>query len=162
MSDSPTPTPISCLSCDLVAGTKNAVGGSIVETTFFHAHQDVAYPIPGLVILAARRHFYSMDELTDEEAGEFMSLIRRIRSAQRRTLAIEHVYYFYNEDTSHHFHLWLVPRYDWMRQFGKSVQAVRPSLIHSRDHMATPGNIAEVQRCVEALRTTLSTARAEA
>jgi diadenosine tetraphosphate (Ap4A) HIT family hydrolase len=162
MSDSPTPTPISCLSCGLVAGTKNTVGGSILETTFFHAHQDVAYPIPGLVILAAKRHFYSMDELTDEEAGEFMSLIRRIRSAQRRTLAIEHVYYFYNEDTSHHFHLWLVPRYDWMHQFGKSVQAVRPSLIHSRDHMATPENIAEVKRSVEALRTTLSAALAEA
>lgn len=144
-----------CLSCDLISGAKQTLGGTILETKFFHAHQDFAYPITGLVILAAKRHFYCMDELSVEEADEFMSTIRRLRSAQRTALAIEHVYYFYNEDTSHHFHLWMVPRYDWMRQFGKSVQAVRPSLIYAREHMATAENLAEVQRGVGIIRTTL-------
>ena len=145
-----------CLSCDLTSGTKQALGGTILETKFFHAHQDFAYPIPGLVILAAKRHFYCMDELSIDEADEFMLLIKRVRSAQRHALGIEHVYYFYNEDTSHHFHLWMVPRYDWMLQFGKSVQAVRPSLLHSRDHMATAEHLAKVKRCAESLRATLS------
>jgi diadenosine tetraphosphate (Ap4A) HIT family hydrolase len=145
-----------CLSCELVQGNEQTLGGAILETSLFHAHQDFAYPIPGLVILAAKRHFYCMDEFLDEEADEFMSLLRRIRQAQRNQLGIEHVYYFYNEDTSHHFHMWMVPRYEWMCRFGRSVQAVRPSLLHSRDHMATPENLAEVRRCVAALRNALS------
>lgn len=145
-----------CLSCELVSGLKKSTGGTIHETSLFHAHQDFAYPIPGLVILAAKRHFYCMDELSSEEADELMSLLRRIRKAQRQALGIDHVYYFYNEDTSHHFHVWMVPRYGWMHQFGKSVQAVRPSLIHSREHMATESNLQEVQRCVASLREALS------
>jgi diadenosine tetraphosphate (Ap4A) HIT family hydrolase len=144
-----------CLSCELVRGKRQALGGTILETTLFHAHQDFAYPIPGLVILASKRHFYCMDELSDTEAEELVALLRSIRTAQRSQLGIEHVYYFYNEDTSHHFHVWMVPRYEWMHQFGKSVQAVRPSLLHSRDHMATPENLAEVQRCVSVLRDAL-------
>jgi hypothetical protein len=43
-----------------------------------------------------------MDELTDEEANNFMSLIRKLRKVQREVFGIEHVYYFYNEDTTHH------------------------------------------------------------
>jgi len=156
MSAPPTCNAKPCLSCELVNGIRQSTGGTIHETNLFHAHQDFAYPIPGLVILAAKRHFYCMDELSNEEADELMSLLRRIRGAQRQVLGIDHVYYFYNEDTSHHFHVWMVPRYEWMRQFGKSVEAVRPSLIHSREHMATASNLREVQACVTKLRDALS------
>lgn len=159
MSESQIHDKVPCLSCALVSGATQSLGGTIIETSFFHAHQDFAYPIPGLVILAAKRHFYGMDELSSEEASEYISLIKRIREAQRRVLRIEHVYYFYNEDTSHHFHTWMVPRYDWMHQFGKSVQAVRPSLLHARDKMATKENLAEVERCVAMLRNALQTSK---
>ncbi len=55
---------VACLSCGLVEPT----GGVIYEDEYFHAHQDVAYQIPGLVILASKRHFYRMDERTAAEA----------------------------------------------------------------------------------------------
>jgi hypothetical protein len=53
-----------------------------------------ACPIPGLVILASKRHFYRMDELTDEESKRYIELVTRIRREQRNELGIEHVYYF--------------------------------------------------------------------
>jgi len=106
--------------------------------------------------LAAKRHFYGLDEMSTEESQELIALLHRIRRVQREQLQINHVYYFYNEDTSHHFHFWLVPRYEWMRQFGKSVQSVRPALIHARDHMNAPDNLTEVHRCVALLRESLS------
>ncbi len=62
-----------------------------------------------------------MDELSREEQIEYISLIHKIRNEQRNRLGIEKVYYFYNEDTSHHFHLWMVPRYEWMKKFGKCI-----------------------------------------
>ena len=123
---------VDCLSCAITSGKIEPEGGVIVETNHFHAHQDVAYPIKGLVIVASKRHIKCMDELTEEEQIDYIKLIAKIRQAQRDVLGIEYVYYFYNEDTTHHFHLWMVPRYEWMYEFGRSVESVRPVLLHAR------------------------------
>jgi diadenosine tetraphosphate (Ap4A) HIT family hydrolase len=147
---------VECLSCALTAGLVEPTGGVIYEDEFFHAHQDVAYPIPGLVILASKRHFYCMDELSAAEADRFMLLVRKIREAQRNVLGIDHVYYFYNEDTTHHFHLWMVPRYEWMKPFGKSVESLRPALLHSRNAMNDEENIHHVINCIKKLRNALN------
>ncbi|MBL8518368.1 MAG: diadenosine tetraphosphate hydrolase [Betaproteobacteria bacterium] len=149
-------TDSSCLSCAIVLGERPTLGGTIVETGGFHAHQDIAYPIPGLVIVASKRHIKALDELTGDEAAEFMALVHAIRVQQRQVLGIEHVYYFYNEDTTHHFHLWMVPRYGWMSRFGRSVESLRPVLLHARDHMNSPEELAEVTRCAAALRDAMS------
>lgn len=122
----------------------------------FHVHQDVAYPIPGFVILASKRHFRALDELTMEESTEFSKLIRTIRAAQREALGIENVYCFYNEDTSHHFHLWMMPRYPWMQTFGRSIESVRPALVHARQTMSTDQHLAEVEQAAYKLRDALS------
>jgi diadenosine tetraphosphate (Ap4A) HIT family hydrolase len=144
-----------CLSCQIVRGEAAPHVRPILETEHFHAHQDIAYPVPALVIVAARRHVRCLDELTDAETNELLPLMRRIRSAQRTGLGIEHVYYFYNEDTKHHFHIWMVPRYPWMQQFGRSIESVRPALLHARDHMSGPTLMADVEQAAETLRKTL-------
>ena len=71
-----------------------------------------------------------------------MTLLRAIRGAQRRVLQIETSYYFYNEDTRHHFRTWIMPRYEWMAEFGHSVSSVLPALKHARDHMASEDELA--------------------
>ncbi|WP_433750671.1 HIT family protein [Falsibacillus pallidus] len=147
---------VECLSCALTSRMIDPVGGVILETDHFHAHQDVAYPIKGLVILASKRHIKCLDELTKEERYEYIDIMTRIREAQRSVLRIEHVYYFYNEDTTHHFHIWMVPRYDWMGDFGRSVESVRPVLLHARNHMNTVENQKVVIEAIEALRKELN------
>ena len=144
-----------CLSCAIVSGKKEATGGVIAETPFFHAHQDFAYPVPGMVIVASKRHFLGLDEMTEDEAVDFIQLVRQIRSAQRYVLSVEHVYYFYNEDTTHHFHLWMMLSYAWMANFGKSVDGVRPALVYAREHMASPQEMDYVADCAAKLRDAL-------
>lgn len=146
---------VQCLSCAITSGIIEPTGGTIIETKHFHAHQDVAYPIPGLVILASKRHFYCMDELSEEETKEFMELVQKIRKVQRNNLGIEHVYYFYNEDTTHHFHLWMVPRYEWMSEFGKSVESVRPVLLHARNNMNNKENLEKVMDSIKIMKSEL-------
>ncbi|MDM5331676.1 diadenosine tetraphosphate hydrolase [Neobacillus sp. CF12] len=147
---------VECLSCALTSGLIEPDGGVILETEYFHAHQDVAYPIEGLVILASKRHVKCLDELTDEERLDYINVMTRIREAQRRVLGIEYVYYFYNEDTTHHFHTWMVPRYDWMNEFGRSVESIRPVLLHARNHKNTIENNQRVMSAIEALKTALN------
>lgn len=82
--------------------------------------------------------------MTAEEMNDYMDLLRKIRKAQREVLGIDHIYYFYNEDTTHHFHTWMVPRYEWRYRFGRSVESVRPVLRHSRYEMNDEENREEV------------------
>ncbi|BFI99031.1 MAG: hypothetical protein PME_14670 [Priestia megaterium] len=58
---------VECLSCAITQDLITPDGGVVIETEYFHAHQDVAYPIKGLVILASKRHIKGFDELTEEE-----------------------------------------------------------------------------------------------
>jgi diadenosine tetraphosphate (Ap4A) HIT family hydrolase len=148
---------VECLSCALTSGLVEPDGGVIVETKYFHAHQDVAYPIEGLVILASKRHITCFDELTEEEKLDYINLLTRIRKAQREVLGIEHVYYFYNEDTTHHFHTWMVPRYEWMYEFGRSIESVRPVLLHARENMNEGENIKKVLVGIDLLKKALQT-----
>ena len=143
---------VDCLSCALTSGLIVPAGGVIYESDNFHIHQDVAYPITGLVIIASKRHFYCMDELTQEEQSEYITLIHKVRSEQRTRLGIEKVYYFYNEDTTHHFHLWMVPRYEWMNQFGHSVESLRPVLLHARHQMNNEENNRQVIEGISKLK----------
>lgn len=142
---------VKCLSCALTGGEIEPDSGTIVETEYFHAHQDVAYPIKGLVILASKRHFTCLDEMTEAERLDYLDIMVKIRKAQREILGIDYVYYFYNEDTTHHFHTWMVPRYEWMYQFGRSIESVRPVLLHARNEMNTDLNKHEVRSAIKTL-----------
>ncbi|MGG3564346.1 diadenosine tetraphosphate hydrolase [Neobacillus rhizosphaerae] len=147
---------VECLSCALTSGMIEPDGGVVVETEHFHAHQDVAYPIKGLIILASKRHIICFDELTEEEKLDYINLLTKIRKAQREVLGIEYVYYFYNEDTTHHFHTWMVPRYEWMYEFGRSVESVRPVLLHARNNMNDEENVKSVMEAIKLLTVELN------
>ena len=142
---------VECLSCAITSGLIEPDGGVVFESEYFHAHQDVAYPIRGLIILASKRHIKCLDELTSAERLDYIHVLSKLRKAQRDVLGIEHVYYFYNEDTTHNFHMWMVPRYEWMYEFGRSVESVRPVLLYARNEMNSKQNIEEVMGGIESL-----------
>lgn len=142
---------VECLSCALTSGLIEPDGGVVIETEHFRAHQDVAYPIKGLIILASKRHIKCFDELTEEEKLDYINILTKIRKAQREVLGINYVYYFYNEDTTHHFHTWMVPRYEWMYEFGRSVESVRPVLLHARNNMNDEENVKGVMEAIKLL-----------
>jgi len=45
----------------------------------------------------------------------------------------------------------MVPRYEWMYNFGRSVESVRPVLLHARNEMNTKENIKEVKEAINIL-----------
>lgn len=145
---------VSCIGCACAEAGKD-IPGFIFETDLFHAHQDQEVPIPGFVILSTKRHIDSVDQFTDKEAEEFIMLLQKIRRAQREVLGIEKVYLIQEEDTADHFHMWLLPRYEWMKdeeKFGRRVSSARPVLKYAQEHLKTSENIAEVEKSAEKLR----------
>ena len=46
----------------------------------------------------------------------------------------------------------MVPRYEWMHRFGRSVESVRPALLYARNEMNNETNLNEVIHCINALK----------
>ena len=67
-----------------MSGERSVPYGPIYEDDLFHAHQDVAYPVPGQVILASKRHFRGLTEMSPDEVDRFMPLVQRPRAEQAR------------------------------------------------------------------------------
>ncbi len=140
-----------CLGCALTKGELETIGGIIAETPYFQARQDYAIPIPGFVIIGSKRHIQSIDEFTSAERTDFIELLFTMRKRMRERLSIDTVYLIQEED-SPHFHIWLFPRYDWMKDFGKKIKSVKPIMQWAKEHLTEPENIQAVQEAAEKLK----------
>jgi diadenosine tetraphosphate (Ap4A) HIT family hydrolase len=146
---------IACIGCELQAGHIESIGGIIASTKYFEARQDYAIPIPGFVIISSKRHMQSIDEFTPDERHDFIDFVCKVRGAMRNTLGIETVYLIQEEDATH-FHLWLFPRYDWMKQFGKKIKSVKPIMRWAIENLQTPENLQKVKEAAEKLKKSLN------
>lgn len=142
-----------CIGCSIVRGEIEAPGGSVLNTKHFDVHQDICIPLPGFLILASKRHIQSVDEFTEEEKREFMEVLTKTRKAMRDAMGIKTIYLVQEEDTSHHFHLWTFPRYDWMAEkFGKKIESVRPIMRYCQENLKTEKIIREIEDSIRLLK----------
>lgn len=144
---------VKCLGCAIQKGEVKSISGFIASTQYFEAHQDYEIPIPGFIIIASKRHLLSVDEFTDEERIDFIVFLCRIRKTMRMACDIRVVYLIQEEDTSHHFHIWLYPRHDWiLEKFGRKIQSVRPVMEYARENLKTPENIKNIHEESEKMK----------
>ena len=144
---------ITCIACSIQSGkVKNP--GTIAESKYFVAEQDYEFPIPGFVILVSKRHLQSIDEFSDDEQQDFIKFLCRLRFTMRKALYIKHIYVIQEEDTTtSHFHIWLFPRYQWMKdKFGKNIESIKPIIEYARKNLKTENNIAEVEIATQKLK----------
>jgi len=90
--------------------------------------------------------------MADDELLEFPRVLKFVREGMRYALDVDEAYLFQNEDSAHHFHMWMFPRYDWMERFGRKIQSVRPIMEYARKELKTPQNIEEVKRSINVLK----------
>lgn len=148
---------VECIGCAIAQGAVKVRGGSVINTKYFDVSQDFEVPIPGFMIIATKRHLSSVDEFTDEEAVEFTRILRGTRKIQHDVLGIDSVYIHQEEDSSDHFHVWMLPRYHWMEEkFGRKIESVRPIMEYAKNELKTDENLAELDKSVEQLKTAAS------
>ena len=121
----------------------------ILKTPYFSVHQDREVPIAGFFIIAPLRKMKSVADFTDEEAFDFIQLLRKIRQGMNEVLAINDVYLFQNEDSEHGFHLWIFPRHEWMEKYGRKIQSVRPIMTYAKENMLDAKNFEQVRNYIK-------------
>lgn len=144
---------IACIGCAIQTGEIESPGGRIAISKFFEAHQDYEIPIPGFIILASKKHLQSVDELKPAEQEDFIKFLCKLRKGLRKALNVSVIYLIQEEDTSHHFHVWMFPRYPWMeKKFGRKIQSVRPIMEYARKNLKTHNNLRKVDAATQKLK----------
>jgi diadenosine tetraphosphate (Ap4A) HIT family hydrolase len=141
-----------CIGCLIGNGEIIPPGGIITETKNFVLHQDPEVPIKGFLIIDSKKHIKSISQLTLEESAELFHLVYRARLAMKDIRDINEVTII-QEERSEHFHLWLLPRYEWMTdRFGNSLSSIREMMAYSKENLKTKDNIEEVLLVVSKLK----------
>lgn len=145
-----------CIGCAIASGEVLSPGGIIAETKNFILHQDPEIPIKGFLIIASKSHIRSISQLTSEESQELFDLVYRARIALNSIADIKEVTII-QEERSGHFHLWLLPRYQWMNeQFANSLSTVREIMVYSKNNLKSKENIESILLEVEKIRKILN------
>jgi diadenosine tetraphosphate (Ap4A) HIT family hydrolase len=131
---------------------------TVIRTNLFDISQDWETPIPGFFVIGAlRKEVRTVTDFTDEEATEYMFLLRKLRRGMTEVLGIENVYFFQNEDTEHGFHLWVFPRLDWMEKFGRKIQSVRPIMEYATKNMCNEDVFNDVKEYAKTMKNYMTT-----
>lgn len=141
-----------CIGCSIGSGEIIPPGGIIAETKNFVLHQDPEVPIKGFLIIASKEHIKSIAQLTQEEAAELFDLVYRARLAMNNIVDITEITII-QEERSGHFHLWLLPRYEWMKnKFENSLSCIREIMSYSKENLKSKDNLEEVLLVVDKLK----------
>lgn len=104
-----------CYTCELTR-RRDAGDAPLWDNIYRTAHWDVAHAfnssLPGWLVLIARRHIAAVDEMTEAEAVELGSLIRRASIALKQATGCQKTYVVqFAEAPQHpHVHFHIVPR----------------------------------------------------
>lgn len=114
-----------CIGCSIMDGSFVPFGGIIYETENFSLAQDAEIMLDGFLIIQSKKHIKSIVELSEDENLELASLVYKTRKAIKDLNICDDII-FVQEETSKHFHIWLFPEYDWMKEkFGKGIKYLR-------------------------------------
>lgn len=114
-----------CTGCSVINGDLVPVGGILYQTENFSLAQDAEVMLEGFLIIQSKKHVNSLLDFSEKENIELAKLLYHARKALKDLKICEEVT-IVQEERSKHFHIWLFPYYDWMKEkYGKGIKYLR-------------------------------------
>jgi diadenosine tetraphosphate (Ap4A) HIT family hydrolase len=141
-----------CVGCSIAMGDVIPPGGIIAETKNFVLHQELEVPIKAFLIISSKKHIKSIAQLTKEEAEELFDLVYKARIALKSVEDIADLRIIQEENSSH-FHMWLLPRYEWMNNiYSNSLYSIREMMVSMQTSHKTEENLKEILATAEKIK----------
>ena len=122
-----------CMGCDIANHKLVPPGGYIYEDDFINVCADPEIPIKGFLVLGIKKHIKSINEMTkDERINVIESLNDSINAIKKAKVAEEVL--LIQEEKAEHFHIWIVPMHEWMREIGRSVRNIKKFIDYAKEH----------------------------
>ena len=140
-----------CIGCSIVKGEIVPPGGILYDGKAIILAADPEIPIPGFLIITSKRHIQSFSELLEDERIEIGNTIAWAETAIKE-LNIAETVTLVQEDRSKHFHIWIFPNQEWMKEkYGLGLQHLREINSYAREN-ATADDAENVIETIEKIR----------
>ena len=144
---------VSCIACAISKKEIEVFGVIIAESEHFQVANDFEIPIPGFLIVNSKRHIQGSGDFSLAEAEDFGTFLSKVRKAMREVLDIKAVTLIQEEKTENsHFHMWLFPWYEWMKEIGVGLTSIPSIMEHAKEHRGGEGTLTEIAAASEKLR----------
>jgi diadenosine tetraphosphate (Ap4A) HIT family hydrolase len=131
-----------CPSCDFNNHLFSLPCGIIHEDDMLVLAQDWELPIPGFLIVAPRRHVENFCDLTNEERNQMFEVVdKAIRILKQKNIC-EKFNVIFEEKTGNHFHIWIMPRHNWMiKEFSNPTKRIADVFKFAKENLRTVENL---------------------
>lgn len=139
-----------CMGCDIAEHRMLPPGGYVYEDNFINISADPEIPIPGFMVLGINKHIKSLNELSKEERYQIIDVLN-LTITKIKECKISDEVLLIQEERANHFHIWIVPTYDWMKVFNKNVRNIDKMIEYAKTNYndKVKDNILQ---CVETLK----------
>lgn len=142
-----------CLGCEIVKGKLDAFGGILYSSKHFIVTQDFEIPINGFIIISSKNHYASINEFSNEEKIEFITIVDKVLKILKKINVAKEFILVQGERSDIHFHLSLFPRKDWMKEkFGRVIANLKQIQEYARANMKTKENIELIKNTCELIK----------
>jgi len=122
-----------CLGCEIALHKLIPPGGYVYEDDFINVSADPEIPIKGFMVLGVNKHIKSINDMNDTDRVRVIDVLNKTINAIKHANIANEVLVI-QEERSGHFHIWIVPILDWMRDFGNSVINIKEIIKFSKDN----------------------------
>lgn len=121
-----------CMGCDIANHKLVPPGGYVYEDDFINISADPEIPIVGFMVLGIKKHIKSINELTKEERYQIIDVLNLVIQKMKDIHLCKEVLLIQEEKASH-YHIWIVPMHDWMKDYQKNVRNIKDIINHAKD-----------------------------
>lgn len=144
-----------CMGCDISTHKMTPPGGYVYEDDFINISADPEIPIPGFMVLGIKKHVKSINQLTKYERYKIIDILN-LTIEKIKECNISNEVLLIQEEKANHFHIWIVPIYDWMNKYNKNVRNIDKIIKYAKDVYNEETKI-EILNCVELLKKSFKT-----
>lgn len=120
-----------CLGCDCANHKIIPPGGYVYEDDFINVAADYEIPIPGFMIIGINKHYSSLNEMTKQERVRLIEILNKTVQIVKKVCKVKDIAII-QEEKSRHFHIWVLPNYDWLVQFGKGAYGIKEKFEYAK------------------------------
>ena len=140
-----------CLGCELAKGKIHDI---LYKDDDFNVSQDFELPINGFIIIATNEHIVSINELTSKQRFKLIELENRVLSLLKKYKLCDRYRIILEEKG--HFHIWLMPEYEWMKENGKVIFNIEYIFNYAKNNLRNDDNIKLINETCKRLKKDLN------
>ncbi len=146
-----------CLGCAIAKGEAIPFGGILYQDEYFHIEHDFEVPINGFIIISCIKHYSKLTDLPQEAQLRLINLVNKIMNILTQNKIAEHFMTLIEEKPDYHFHLWILPRHNWMiEKFGNVNKNYSKISQYAINNLKTEENLNEITKTCNIVKTELN------